>query len=600
MRPPLNKFQPLEGESLFSFMQRIAIGNHYEHLGSMLFNIASVIFTVNCTYIRPEQRWAKTVIELIEACDVDIKPMILNKFNQVLFDKNVINQYEQTLYYENYRTKYCPSCLREKFYHRLFWDVKLLTICPKHKMFMNDRCSKCNKFIPLSRLVRNVCKCGNLYSESEFIYKRPSKTTIDVQSQIYSMLLGEGVLTNSPNCISISRKDYFYLFKVFSYMVDKLEITHPKIVDDLEFKGKITFTKSSNLQMISILTTTCHKIITEPSIYLPLLLNYVDTATSKDVRVSKYKIFKDLLLSSKSRRFLNVYKNYLINLKNEYINEREFPAIRVEEKKYLTKLETLKKLNSENTVIDNLCKHGVLKTYITHKNNRKILLIDKKSVEDYIFMKNNSCSLASVCEILGINFSNGLELINNQLLKPIHGPTVDGYINWYFNKYHVRDLNNKIISMCYKTDTSGDCNISIDKAIGILRPYKVKKWALLKAILNKELKMIYHLPHKKENLCGKLYISKEELNKYISLQKIKRINTLGFSTKELLPIFNMGMPKLKRMIKEEKLMVTSVTLNRRTQYFGKNQVLSKVMQKKNLKLFEAENYAFSKLRLDYD
>lgn len=45
--------------------------------------------------------------------------------------------------------RYCPGCLAEQNYYRLFWRFTILPGCPEHDCVLLDRCPQCNQPVPL-------------------------------------------------------------------------------------------------------------------------------------------------------------------------------------------------------------------------------------------------------------------------------------------------------------------------------------------------------------------------------------------------------------------------------------------------------------------
>jgi hypothetical protein len=59
-------------------------------------------------------------------------------------------------------TRVCPACLDEQEgYDRLYWRLRLILICPRHMLFLIDRCPRCALPIPALRLSLTTCPhCG--------------------------------------------------------------------------------------------------------------------------------------------------------------------------------------------------------------------------------------------------------------------------------------------------------------------------------------------------------------------------------------------------------------------------------------------------------
>jgi len=64
-----------------------------------------------------------------------IKSMTLNKYFHLSTFKES-NDDEYFCYYviSNGTSKYCPMCLTEKQYHRLYWQLRKIRVCLKHKI----------------------------------------------------------------------------------------------------------------------------------------------------------------------------------------------------------------------------------------------------------------------------------------------------------------------------------------------------------------------------------------------------------------------------------------------------------------------------------
>ncbi|MFL5703203.1 MAG: TniQ family protein [Ktedonobacteraceae bacterium] len=55
-------------------------------------------------------------------------------------------------------TRVCPACLDEHDgYDRLYWQLRLVLICPRHALFLIDRCPRCALPIPALRLSLTAC-----------------------------------------------------------------------------------------------------------------------------------------------------------------------------------------------------------------------------------------------------------------------------------------------------------------------------------------------------------------------------------------------------------------------------------------------------------
>ena len=60
------------------------------------------------------------------------------------------------------RRRVCPLCLQEASYHRMLWDLTILTICPTHGVRLVDRCPREECRRPLKWTGSRVAFCSNI------------------------------------------------------------------------------------------------------------------------------------------------------------------------------------------------------------------------------------------------------------------------------------------------------------------------------------------------------------------------------------------------------------------------------------------------------
>ena len=61
--------------------------------------------------------------------------------------------------YTHPRNIFCPLCIKDRPYQRLYWLFKLVISCPEHSVYMEDHCPECSSEITLRSLVTGNCSC---------------------------------------------------------------------------------------------------------------------------------------------------------------------------------------------------------------------------------------------------------------------------------------------------------------------------------------------------------------------------------------------------------------------------------------------------------
>lgn len=83
------------------------------------------------------------------------------------------------------KRQFCPLCLRENFYFRLMWQLHEFTICPKHRIYLNNRCSGCHTEFALLQggpVTDRCLKCG------ESLYRGPLTAAPNLSAPLQSRL----------------------------------------------------------------------------------------------------------------------------------------------------------------------------------------------------------------------------------------------------------------------------------------------------------------------------------------------------------------------------------------------------------------------------
>lgn len=71
----------------------------------------------------------------------------------------------------------CPRCLAQDGYHRAFWDLSVVTVCPFHNAPLLARCWKCRELLSWDSGSPMRCQCGKDCREMKAVTGRTSPAT---------------------------------------------------------------------------------------------------------------------------------------------------------------------------------------------------------------------------------------------------------------------------------------------------------------------------------------------------------------------------------------------------------------------------------------
>ncbi|MFZ5644659.1 MAG: TniQ family protein [Bacillota bacterium] len=161
----LIRIRPFNYESILSFLYRLSRENFYSSpryflglLNGKYPDMEELLYNNDFIYLIDGQ----IGYEQRELNKLTISHFLAQYSNNNLILKNILR-----LMAPKRRHKFCPLCMREKDYHRIYWLLAPYTICHKHKVYMQDKCPKCNTFISFRQLMKGCCICGTRFKDTE-------------------------------------------------------------------------------------------------------------------------------------------------------------------------------------------------------------------------------------------------------------------------------------------------------------------------------------------------------------------------------------------------------------------------------------------------
>lgn len=575
----LNQVIPKKNESLYSFLFRTATANYHNHLGVLIKEMGPTTYCINCNYLDKDKTWYKHIVRLIQMTHTDPYLLTLNQYDRLFIQNEEIGKQQERFLYYRSTSKYCPECLKEDRFHRLFWDVSMVSICLKHQKYLMEDCPVCNKKSRTSRIMQDRCTCNHRFSEYVNSIILPSPLEIRAQKCIQSLLLGDQSTITIPNDHSLSKEQYFQFFILFGHIVDNLKIeelfplTYGQTVFNYGMKNKI----KKDILSFSILATFLHFVITNPKQYLlPVLQRLNDESqVTKYIKKYKMKFFYKIISVDAGKPYEEIYKQFLINSDDVYVN-RKIINIPVEDKQYLTFDEVINRYKIPLRRLTFLCKEGTIKQV----NENGSRLIEKESVEKYVQIMSSSLNQHQVGKVMGLNSERVIDLALLGKLKAYHGPKIDGNYFWSFQKLDVEQTLNWIRSKCQLVNNIKKGYISFNKANFAVRHIEINTVALIEMVASGELPAI--ILKDEPNIRG-IYILEKALTDLCQTEKDKRIKKLGYTLLETSHILNIDVRKLKKWVQEGRLQTNheKVNPNGTISYYIKKRIVERMSELQN-------------------
>ncbi|MGG1515528.1 TniQ family protein [Paenibacillus oryzisoli] len=464
-------------------------------------------------------------------------------------DSNSINNNDRILSFlndswknkliQNNNLKYCPSCIRENYYHRLEWCILPMKMCPKHFILLRERCSFCKRTLDFFDFIQKRCKvCLFQLKESSLTHIHHDRFA-DSQSRLFGILMNN----TKSNIFQLEKVNYLELvYTSFVFINGCIDFTgYNQEPIDVFYNSKDKIKSSTNL---AIAFSNVDWMYSE---FPKNLFQVLDLFLSKYKGMRRYDAFQkfELLLRNDCYSALKeAFHSYCIQKLESGVIRRDFGVFKVVpellQKRKLIRREEVKtekgvtygklsRLQEDNLVlmkqsskneyyVDSISLNTYLeeeKRWITKKEASLILGIHASSIESLI-----GCNLIQS----STNFSGKSKRISldhlNLLLNRCSGDMVESLPNDYIS-FHDALIKFNIF------------NLSIELLIqfalsGLLVPVRQCSVATLRD----------------------LYFNNEELKKCLLEVKKRNQNEKGYYFSDLLREFKVGEKRLRRLLED--------------------------------------------------
>ncbi|SCX81127.1 TniQ protein [Paenibacillus polysaccharolyticus] len=443
-------------ESFMSLALRMAKENGHQTLQTLI-NRGERWFDyrANLNYFKENTLWNQPLVDLLKEHGYSsLERHLLNQFDAVLFGGLSPTQRQFMQHYHQTKTKYCPRCLEEAWYHRLSWDVALFGVCLKHKVQLVEHCPCCSRVIRLDNLIGRGCNCGFGYADL-INTEVPPPRVLSAQKTIQDVLHGKLSSVPIEGGHTLSPQQYFEGLHLFMKMLDNMPVQVlpcPDLNLDVQrlnynlVKGE----KMSN-RMFTVLSTLAHELLTAPSMYFKEVVYQVELAKAaqrtKSTTRAKREIFDKLIGNEK----FYVHRKLYLEVHNEHHNEfvRMLTATKEDERKYCSLLYARQKiLHCDDIRLHQFKELGLL-TFIEKRfGEKKITLVERAEVEALAQKRSQLLTTGEVGEQLGISLKMVVKLAQSKLLVMDHGPEKDGYGRRVFMPKAVEDFLVRLNTAC--------------------------------------------------------------------------------------------------------------------------------------------------------
>jgi TniQ len=511
----LNKVKPLKNETLTSFVYRLFKANYFQ---SPSFLQSVYDFSI---YQLKTNRVPFEISKQLEALSGK------QELFQLSYDRLNISKEHENLLFLKSRTKYCSKCLIDFRYQDFTWGLNVITICPKHKCYLQTCCSNCEKYITVDMLFKNRCNfCHQILSEVDVIEVRNNHWLIYSQEEMVKALTGD-IRTDHP-----SLNMFLGVIRAFAYLVNGLEsfTQENKLKYTMSTIKKVDFYYPQVL--ISSLIADVFWIFHDVEKNLPLIMDkHYEMSSSRSLRRNREKFERMISTIEGGSR---IYQSFL-----KYCNDRFLLPLNVPRNikqynqnanQYITShYYTRKQLHDQFalTYLDVECilKDQELENHIVRRNGVTYLPIIEtdKVIKKYLLYKEDCITKKELAALLGISVKVLKTLIDSDYKKYFSTKDQRGFYSAKKSKLWLQSLPLKKVGTVETLISVKDC----------VRKYSRRGFSLQFLMENLFKKTIEVYSSENTIKLSDLYFVEEEMKNALLAKRYLKGMTLSLVAKEL-------------------------------------------------------------------
>lgn len=419
--------------------------------------------------------------------------------------------------------KVCPACLQEAQYAHRLWELSPVTACPFHRCMLLDECPSCAKRISWSRSKVSCCQCGCDWRNYEA--RRVEESELGVSTQIY---LQCKLLTSRGTPRQQTYNSPIYNIDLKSFL-SALFFIAGQYVGVVDTKGKHLAPSIRNVEIHLLLCKALAAFDKWPDNYFAFLdwrkeqARETQSAGGLRNEFSGYKSALYTQLASSQLDFMrSAFERYLsARWDGGYTAHlKRLDQTARMNGKYASRREAKSILKVGVQGVDGLINAGRLNAVIRHRAGGRMILIERRCLQEFKRELESSLYLKQVERVLGVSRERVMELVGAALLSPLRGPNIDGCGDWKFSKREVECLLAQAMGKTRVANNGAGNTVGFLMAFRTLTRVNVGMAQFLRAILDDEV-----------TPCGKttkpglaaLLFPKAEVSNYASKQRRKQV-----------------------------------------------------------------------------
>lgn len=318
--------------------------------------------------------------------------------------------------------KICTECLREHGYVRRIWGLTVVTVCPLHTCLLIDECPNCHRSVRFIGNRLSICKCQ--YDWRNATPKSVEETETELTRRIHSLCSLPGRLNFPEYHESLGALRLKELLSILSLIASQYyRALHRHRHKEVDTLGGCLKDRINSAELHGVLCKAMHVFRDWPKNFFSFLgwrsqelaSNKASTGLTKDFGQFQEALYTGL--KSVAFDFIrDAFEDYLATIWEGGHKSRRLRKKGRPDAKFVSKPEAVKLLRVSQHTVDDLLSNGKLRAVIRPAGGRRIILIERRTVDELIAERSEFVDQKQTAKLLGISDYQTKALISAKLL----------------------------------------------------------------------------------------------------------------------------------------------------------------------------------------
>lgn len=523
----INRIKILDGESLASYLYRLAGENYYDS-PLVFLDVLGVSEREMNQNLFNEHAFAQ-ITELSSVSKELLYRMTINSF---------LDQWSPTFLdgiLLKSKIKYCPSCINDEKHHQLIWMLRPVTVCLKHDLLLVDRCGSCGSEISMANLMENKCnQCGSLFdasvTQSIKTYPYLKRSQQEIQNWIYGS--GKDLLNHSfKEYIQLANRSFHLLEGLYSFVEPRNHL-----IQVFPNQKKVGL---NNLHT-AVALANVYWMYQHPDNFHAVLR--VFQSKHHDIRYMQKKEFENLFRTEKFNIIQQWYEQFWLEQikigsirKNFSVFKENYTML--EQRTSVSKEEVKNKWRITSQRLSRLQNNGSVKMIVVRNGKYKRYMINKDSIIRVKLEEQKFISRIDAAKLLGIHVNTFRKLTDMKIVSPKMTPS--GVL-----QIEVSDVE-RLLEQCRGKYVHNPRGISLYDATQRYRSYGLNLAKLIGWIQSGKVQTVTNHKH---GMLSNIFIPEQELDHLLRAIKDERKGRKGYYLEEVMRMLGVGEATIHKMI----------------------------------------------------